>query len=90
MNCCTIDWFSEWPKAALQSVATHFFNNMNELVTTDEVIEAMVVSVHLCVWIQKRSIIREGDLAMLIASLITPSSKVSWDLRRLWGVTSGC
>ncbi|KOB70539.1 putative dynein, axonemal, heavy polypeptide 1, partial [Operophtera brumata] len=42
VNCCTIDWFSEWPRAALQSVATHFFTNMDDLVTTDEVIEAMV------------------------------------------------
>ncbi|KAK3247052.1 hypothetical protein CYMTET_43439 [Cymbomonas tetramitiformis] len=24
INCCTIDWFNEWPEAALQSVAKHF------------------------------------------------------------------
>ncbi|XP_050357868.1 dynein axonemal heavy chain 1-like [Nymphalis io] len=42
VNCCTIDWFSEWPKSALESVATHFFNNMTELQTTDEVIESLV------------------------------------------------
>lgn len=24
VNCCTIDWFSEWPDDALQSVAKHF------------------------------------------------------------------
>ncbi|CAF4763844.1 unnamed protein product [Pieris macdunnoughi] len=42
VNCCTIDWFSEWPRTALDSVATHFFNNMYELQTTDEVIASMV------------------------------------------------
>jgi dynein heavy chain len=24
VNCCTIDWFSEWPAEALKSVATNF------------------------------------------------------------------
>ncbi|CAG5057893.1 unnamed protein product [Parnassius apollo] len=42
VNCCTIDWFSEWPKTALQSVARHFFDNMGELQTTDAVMSAMV------------------------------------------------
>ncbi|XP_073954501.1 dynein axonemal heavy chain 1-like isoform X1 [Choristoneura fumiferana] len=42
VNCCTIDWFSEWPKSALESVANHFFRNMEELQTTDEVYDAMV------------------------------------------------
>ncbi|XP_052743009.1 dynein axonemal heavy chain 1-like [Bicyclus anynana] len=42
VNCCTIDWFSEWPKSALESVARHFFTNMPELRTTDEVIESLV------------------------------------------------
>ncbi|CAH0718440.1 unnamed protein product, partial [Brenthis ino] len=42
VNCCTIDWFSEWPKSALESVARHFFTNMPELQTTDEVIESLV------------------------------------------------
>ncbi|CAK1542459.1 unnamed protein product [Leptosia nina] len=42
VNCCTIDWFSEWPRSALNSVATHFFNRMYELQTTDEVIASMV------------------------------------------------
>lgn len=25
VNCCTIDWFREWPAEALASVATSFF-----------------------------------------------------------------
>ncbi|KAG6458751.1 hypothetical protein O3G_MSEX011030 [Manduca sexta] len=42
VNCCTIDWFSEWPKTALESVANYFFHNMPHLTTTDEVYESMV------------------------------------------------
>ncbi|CAB3221174.1 unnamed protein product [Arctia plantaginis] len=43
VNCCTIDWFSEWPKTALESVAKHFFTGMGELQTvSNEVIDAMV------------------------------------------------
>jgi dynein heavy chain, axonemal len=26
VNCCTIDWFMEWPLEALQSVAQHFYS----------------------------------------------------------------
>ena len=44
VNCCTIDWFSEWPKTALESVALHFFNTMGELTSaSDEIILAIVV-----------------------------------------------
>ena len=25
VNCCTIDWFKEWPEEALASVAASFF-----------------------------------------------------------------
>ncbi|XP_063895398.1 dynein axonemal heavy chain 1 [Helicoverpa armigera] len=43
VNCCTIDWFSEWPKSALESVAFHFFETMGELsVASNDVLNAMV------------------------------------------------
>ncbi|XP_075982332.1 dynein axonemal heavy chain 1-like [Anticarsia gemmatalis] len=43
VNCCTIDWFSEWPKSALESVSLHFFMNMSELqYASNEVLNAMV------------------------------------------------
>jgi dynein heavy chain, axonemal len=29
VNCCTIDWFQEWPDEALQSVASRFLSNAN-------------------------------------------------------------
>jgi len=35
INCCTIDWFNEWPEEALRSVA-HFFLKSTDL-GTDEV-----------------------------------------------------
>ena len=28
VNCCTIDWFTEWPEEALESVANHFLSSM--------------------------------------------------------------
>uniref|UniRef100_A0A670IKK4 Dynein axonemal heavy chain 1 n=1 Tax=Podarcis muralis TaxID=64176 RepID=A0A670IKK4_PODMU len=28
VNCCTIDWFNEWPAEALESVAASFFNEI--------------------------------------------------------------
>uniref|UniRef100_A0A8C3UWY6 Dynein axonemal heavy chain 1 n=1 Tax=Catharus ustulatus TaxID=91951 RepID=A0A8C3UWY6_CATUS len=28
VNCCTIDWFNEWPAEALQSVASSFLNEL--------------------------------------------------------------
>jgi dynein heavy chain len=31
VNCCTIDWFSEWPDEALQSVASTFLGEIEEL-----------------------------------------------------------
>jgi len=34
VNCCTIDWFTEWPEEALRSVAAHFLADQDE---TDEV-----------------------------------------------------
>lgn len=29
VNCCTIDWFTEWPREALLSVSTSFFENVD-------------------------------------------------------------
>lgn len=29
VNCCTIDWFTVWPREALQSVAKTFFEHVD-------------------------------------------------------------
>jgi len=39
INCCTIDWFDEWPEAALQSVAKFFLAGVD--LGTDEVRSAV-------------------------------------------------
>ena len=31
VNCCTIDWFSEWPDEALKSVAQNFIQEITEI-----------------------------------------------------------
>ncbi|XP_048258404.1 dynein axonemal heavy chain 1-like isoform X3 [Haliotis rufescens] len=43
VNCCTIDWFSEWPEDALRSVAMRFLTDIPDLDTTDEVMDGLVV-----------------------------------------------
>lgn len=42
VNCCTIDWFSEWPADALRSVALRFLMDIPELETTDQIMEGLV------------------------------------------------
>ena len=42
VNCCTIDWFSEWPKDALESVAMTFLQEMPDLEASDEIINGLV------------------------------------------------
>ena len=29
VNCCTIDWFTEWPREALLGVSTSFFESVD-------------------------------------------------------------
>ncbi|CAJ1411101.1 unnamed protein product [Effrenium voratum] len=47
VNCCTIDWFHEWPEAALQSVAHHFLGKIG---MPDQVLTGVV---NICVAMQK-------------------------------------
>ncbi|XP_032988956.1 dynein axonemal heavy chain 1 isoform X1 [Rhinolophus ferrumequinum] len=50
VNCCTIDWFNEWPAEALESVATTFLNEIPELEATSDVIEGVI---QVCVYIHQ-------------------------------------
>jgi len=47
INCCTIDWFTEWPEEALESVANRFFEKL------DLKPKERVGVVKLCVTMQK-------------------------------------
>lgn len=42
VNCCTIDWFTQWPKEALLSVSNEFFSDV-DIGVTDEVKESLSV-----------------------------------------------
>ncbi|NWV36400.1 DYH1 protein, partial [Grantiella picta] len=49
VNCCTIDWFNEWPAEALQSVALSFLNDIPLLGSGNEDIDGMIqvcVAIH--------------------------------------------
>ncbi|KAF6321024.1 dynein axonemal heavy chain 6 [Rhinolophus ferrumequinum] len=51
VNCCTIDWFVQWPREALLSVSKTFFSNVDA--GSDEMKEKlslMCVNVHLSVF----------------------------------------
>ncbi|XP_053075250.1 dynein axonemal heavy chain 1 isoform X4 [Acinonyx jubatus] len=50
VNCCTIDWFNEWPAEALESVATMSLNEIPELEATSEVIGGLI---QVCVYIHQ-------------------------------------
>ncbi|XP_070190635.1 dynein axonemal heavy chain 1-like isoform X2 [Littorina saxatilis] len=43
VNCCTINWFSEWPAEALQSVALRFLHDIADLDCSDAVLDGLVV-----------------------------------------------
>ena len=50
VNCCTIDWFTEWPPEALLSVATSAFEHID--LGTDEMkpkISEMCMEIHTSV-----------------------------------------
>uniref|UniRef100_G1R661 Dynein axonemal heavy chain 1 n=1 Tax=Nomascus leucogenys TaxID=61853 RepID=G1R661_NOMLE len=50
VNCCTIDWFNEWPAEALKSVATMFLNEIPELESSQEEIQGLI---QVCVYIHQ-------------------------------------
>ncbi|XP_023791251.1 dynein heavy chain 1, axonemal [Cyanistes caeruleus] len=49
VNCCTIDWFNEWPAETLQSVASSFLNELPLLGSGNDDINGMIqvcVAIH--------------------------------------------
>nr|XP_013047409.2 dynein axonemal heavy chain 1 isoform X1 [Anser cygnoides]XP_047928500.1 dynein axonemal heavy chain 1 isoform X1 [Anser cygnoides]XP_047928502.1 dynein axonemal heavy chain 1 isoform X1 [Anser cygnoides]XP_047928506.1 dynein axonemal heavy chain 1 isoform X1 [Anser cygnoides] len=50
VNCCTIDWFNEWPAEALQCVASSFLQQIPHLGASTEVVNGMI---QMCVEIHQ-------------------------------------
>ncbi|KAI6649612.1 Dynein heavy chain 1, axonemal [Oopsacas minuta] len=46
VNCCTIDWFSEWSREALRSVANTRLQSISEVRCTDGLVEVCVDMYH--------------------------------------------
>uniref|UniRef100_A0A8C3XBZ8 Dynein axonemal heavy chain 1 n=1 Tax=Cyanoderma ruficeps TaxID=181631 RepID=A0A8C3XBZ8_9PASS len=49
VNCCTIDWFNEWPAEALQSVASSFLSELPLLGSRNDDLDGMIqvcVAIH--------------------------------------------
>eukprot|EP00106_Octopus_bimaculoides_P013835 XP_014781277.1 PREDICTED: dynein heavy chain 6, axonemal-like [Octopus bimaculoides] len=49
VNCCTINWFTEWPKEALLNVAESFFDKLDFDDTMKTKLSAMCVEIHVSV-----------------------------------------
>ncbi len=62
INCCTIDWYSKWPRDALMSVSSRFLSEINDLPDekTRHLLSEMCVVVHQSV---------EAGCARFLASL---------------------
>uniref|UniRef100_A0A803YQF6 Dynein axonemal heavy chain 1 n=1 Tax=Meleagris gallopavo TaxID=9103 RepID=A0A803YQF6_MELGA len=52
VNCCTIDWFNEWPAEALQCVAFSFLHENPHLSASTDTVDGMV-GVQMCVEIHQ-------------------------------------
>ncbi|XP_023368810.1 dynein heavy chain 1, axonemal [Otolemur garnettii] len=72
VNCCTIDWFNEWPAEALESVATRFLNEIPDL-ESSEVIEGLI---QVCVYIHQSVAIKCVEYLAELArhNYVTPKS----------------
>ena len=50
VNCCTIDWFTEWPEEALKSVAERFLNKIDLPPATKEGVVALCTTMQRSVF----------------------------------------
>ncbi len=75
VNCCTIDWFDEWPDEALRSVAERKFGKIN--VGSDQVKESLIdlaVKIHTSVALSTARFLQE----LKRYYYITPASYLSF------------
>jgi dynein heavy chain len=73
VNCCTIDWFSEWPEEALRSVANYFMTNID----LDDSIKLGVVDVCVDMQMRTTSLSKRFLAEMGRNYYITPTSYLS-------------
>jgi dynein heavy chain, axonemal len=62
VNCCTVDWFSEWPREALLSVAHTFFEKYAWSKGEEFMIQAlakMCVEIHTGVAVKAKQLLSE-------------------------------
>ena len=61
ITCCTIDWFSEWPKEALHSVACTFIHDIPEVENPDLIqnLASMFVDIHQSVVLKSTQFLAE-------------------------------
>ena len=57
VNCCTIDWFTEWPREALLGVSQSFFENVE--LGSDELKVRLSFSVGLLINKKKRKLMTD-------------------------------
>uniref|UniRef100_A0A8D2DP18 Dynein axonemal heavy chain 1 n=1 Tax=Sciurus vulgaris TaxID=55149 RepID=A0A8D2DP18_SCIVU len=73
VNCCTIDWFNEWPAEALESVATKFLHEIPELESSAKIIEGLI---QVCVYIHQSVAVKCVEYLAELArhNYVTPKS----------------
>ncbi len=77
VNCCTIDWFSDWPPDALQNVAMRFLSDIPDLDASDKVMDGLV----RCLQINRTTPLSYlKDLSIKILIWSCPSIGSIWSL----------
>ena len=71
VNCCTIDWFSEWPSDALYSVARHFLSDVE--MNSDET-RVAVLDMCMKFQVQVRELVHSFFQEMKRPMYVTPTS----------------
>ncbi|XP_066265765.1 dynein axonemal heavy chain 1-like isoform X2 [Branchiostoma lanceolatum] len=74
VNCCTIDWFSEWPADALTSVANTFLQEIPDIDSTDQ--NLMDGLVRMCMAMQLTVAQKSGQYLAELSrhNYVTPTS----------------
>lgn len=74
VNCCTIDWFTEWPEDALEKVATKFLEDMD---MDDEVDLSLLICMYLANLYSVRSV---GTASKCVVSSTKVCGRLQFDI----------